>query len=590
MRRSELLADDERRRQEAADVENELDIMGGQGGDPAQARALAMRRLGISEEPAAEAGQPYQPNFGEEAEPATGGSGQDGYRAFASKSYMVPDEQEPSMSPLPGRGGMTSSAVSQRPASEPESSGFEMPSLPGGMDSGKTDRVSQALYSAFTRKPLDASFFAQPAQDAMRKEELAQKSSHNDFLKEQLRLKYAEKGGSTDPADADPGSTNSRMYRAYLEGSPAHAGIVAKMKEAGVWEGASKRQLMPTFGEAKQLAPVAGRVYSENQKPVMEGIKHGNRTELQNDRQAYDQDKTVYTTEHADERAKEARILSQNRFDTALDVTKDKMAWAVSQKIPPDAKMIYDAGGRIDSLVGKLGGPGKVTGVGLIVGAVPNSVFEALPEEEKKNVIALRQEIANLVNGYTHKYFGAALSEQEAKRAEAAVPMIKGGRSEAEVLHGVQMLRDALESSTNQALGGAAPEIKARVFRYYSQGGGSADLFGTAQEGATAPTPSPAFNAPVPEIESTEQVEEPSPEQLAGIASSPRPVEVRRPKPQTAPPPRPKAPAPKPAAATSGSKTPGGKPYKTKMVNKQLKKTRYVDANGKVVEEVDGIQ
>jgi hypothetical protein len=64
MRRRELLEDDARKRDDAVDLENELDIMGPQGGDPASVRSLAMRRLGLSAEPGPAPGQPYKPNFG----------------------------------------------------------------------------------------------------------------------------------------------------------------------------------------------------------------------------------------------------------------------------------------------------------------------------------------------------------------------------------------------------------------------------------------------------------------------------------------------------------------------------------------------
>lgn len=536
MRRSELLEDEDRKRQEAIDYE--MDIMGPQGGaSPEEVRATAMRRLGISADP----GQPLQVNDG------TGGSG-------LEPAQPAPEPQ-PTPEPAPRQQPQSSLAVNG-----PDSGGinFPVPSLP----KSDPDRVSQALYSAFTRRPLDPSFFSKPADMAMRQEELDQRKSHNDYMKDQLRAKYASKGVSTDPEDGNAGSPQSRLAQSAILGSKTMSPIVARMGGEEAIRSLSLRQIQSMF-PAKSFSPLLSGEYREENKIPVETAKQGNRIALQDDKQAYDQDKTKYTTEHQDTRSANALAAAESHFQQAFHQKQDAMAYQVSQKIPKDAKMVFDAGARIDALVGKLGGPGKLDGIGLVEGVIPNALYS-------KDVIALRQEINNLVNGYTHQYFGANLSEHEKKRADAAVPMISGARTEAEILHGVQILRQALLSSTEQALGGASPAIKQRLFDYYSQGGGSADLFGQGD----SPAASAQEPGTPPALAVTEQVSEPTPEQLQSVATSPTPVEIRR---------KPQAKAP---AAAKGPISPKGLTYaRTKFKDG---KTYFIDKANKIIDWVEG--
>jgi hypothetical protein len=428
--------------------------------------------------------------------------------------------------------------------------------------------VSQALYAAFTRSKLDPSFFAAPGQDAMRAEELAQKKQHNDFLKDQLRLKYQAKGESLDPEDDNAGSPQSNLAQSAVLGSETLKPIVERMGGEAAIRKLSKNQIQKIF-PAKQFSPLLTGEYRENNKIPVEQEKQGGRVELLDKKQGYDAGKTKYVTEHADQRAADTRAAAESHFQQGMDLKKDGMAFAVSQKLPKDAKMVYDAGGRIDALIGKLGGPDNLDGIGLIEGSIPNPLFP------QRDVIALRQEINNLVNGYTHGYFGSALSESEKKRADAAVPMISGWRSEAEVLHGVKLLRSALQSSTDQAMGAASPEIKRRMFDYYSQGGG-ANLFGGPQEGATAPSVSPSFKPPeAPPLGTTSEIKEPpSQDTLNAMANGPPTTLVRKP--------RPAAPAPVKAPGQMSPNT--GAAYVKSVVKNG--KRYFIDAKNKIVDAI----
>lgn len=529
-------------------VETEIGMMGGSVPDPAEARALALRRLGIGIDPAA------TPNAGSVV-PAAGGQA------------PAPDPK-----PVMGLGGPRREPGPIATPAAPEEHGGKLPSF--GISKDADDRVSQALYSAYTRKPLDSSFFTGPKQDRYREDELAQKKSHNDFLKEQLRLKYAAKGGGAlDPADHDANSVNTKAYKAYLEGSPAHASMVKRLQEGGVWDGATKAQLLPMFGEAKQLAPVVSKSYGVDAVPGQieargeearktEDSKFGHKQTLQDDAQAHDVVKTGYLETGRNQRSSDALTQKSLQFDMAMNQKQDAMAYAVSQKIPKEAKAIYDSGARIDALITKLGGPDNLEGIGLFEGSVPNPAYE-------KETISLRHEVNDLVNAWNHEKFGGSFTADEIKRADAAVPMIKGWRSKDEVLDGIRLIRSVMQSKTDQAVGGASPEIKRRLFKYYMSG--APDLFG-----------------PKPDVDTSEQVAEPDAAQLEELGNSPVPKQVRVP-PKAARSPMPQQPGAVQTKQATGENTTGQKsPKGLDFVKTKVKNGRkyFIDATNKIVDSM----
>lgn len=582
MRRSDLLDEEAQKRAAAVDdneaVDNEIGIMGGTGSDPAATRALALRRLGIaSETPAAPPPAPELPSLPGLTTPTRGGPGP----ALARPIPPAPPPEQPK---------------------DDAGSGFKIPDFNLGMTPDKYDRVSQALYSAFTRKPLDASFFTHPGEMDMKKEDLAQKKSHNDFLKEQLRLKYAQpQKGATDPADLDANSTNTRVYKAGIEGNPAFTAQVKQLKDSGTWAGASKAQLQAVFGGAKEMVPVAGKVYTEGAKTdrqsegidqrgdqarQTEVVKQGGRMSLQDKKALYDKSKTEFVQQHEDKRAVARLNQAEQHFQDSMDMKTDQQVLNVAQHIPKNAMAIYDTGAQLDKLIDKMGGEGNLDGVGLVEGSIPNPLYG-------EDVIAFRQSANSLINEYMHELYGGNLTEGEEKRGQAAIPLIKGGRSEAEILHGIKLLRDIATSKADQQFGAASPVVKERLRQYYASGKG-AGMFGPPQHPldesgqgvAQRPSNAPSNAPPIP---TTAQVDEPSPDQIAAMGAPGAPPQTVKVKPKTAPLTPPGNDPPKAAAPDQpAGKTPSGKPFFRMQRNARTRAVRYLDKLGQVIEEVAG--
>lgn len=566
MRRSDLFDEEERRRNEYVDLpeagQDEMDpavavaaqvpVM-----DPESANWAELLRSGQ------ETKSEYTPGETEmAAEPASA------YKLLTASPGEVPEEPPGVHSPQAGK---------PTPAPEEEGTGGSGLSIPDPMDPNKSDRVSQALYHAFMRKPLSEKFFDQPNQDRKDAASLAEKKNHLDLMKASLRARYAGKGVSTDPTDADAASPNSQNYRALIRNTT----VGKRFAEGNAnFDAMSKAELAPTFDKyivnnetklavdsAKDPRQAAGIEQRGVQSRLTEGAKQGGRVDLQEDKQKYDAEKTAYTQGEQSKRSQMAIDAARARFDEGMDLKKDAMAYQVSSKIPSGAKAVYDAGARIDTLITQLGGEGNLEGVGFLEGGIPTGIYE-------KPVIALRHEINELVNTWNHEKFGGSFTTDEMKRADAAVPGVKAMRSEAEVLDGMRLIRSIMQSKVDQAVGGAAPEIKRRLFKYYSQGAGGAHLFGPPADGPAAPDAALA-PAPAESLDTTTQLEEPSPEQLNDLATSPTPKEIR------VKPPQPKAPAPvkKPAQPQM---SPKGLPYARSVVSKGRR--YFIDKANKIID------
>lgn len=509
IKRSQLFSDMDREREDA--VDSELGIMSTVSGNPDEKRELALRRLGL----APDAGQPLQVNDGSERQNAidselgimstvsgspsekrelairrlglspdpgqndgTGGSGEPDFDTpdFAKDAA---EQQSPTSSFLSQIAPQKAAPAPKSPAAQapPDFTLHAPPSAPStsAADNLKGDRVSQALYSAFTRKPLDDSFFEKPADLAMRQEELDQRKSHNDYLKDQLRSKYAAKGVSVDPEDNNAASPQSNMAQSAVLGSKTLAPIVERMGGEAAIRKMSKNQIQSIF-PAKQFSPLLTGEFREGNKIPVEDAKEGNRETLEGKKQ----EGRVELAGHADTRAANALEAATVARKEKMDRDADKMAIALGNKLPPQTREVFDAGKRIDGLVKELGGEGNLEGIGLISGAFPNPIME-------KKSIQLRHEIMNLINTYGHSNFGGALTKDEIGRLNKAVGDISAWRSETEVLDGVRLIRELYASRGNQVLGNAPSYIKDRISANNAEP--IPELYGSTPTGPAAPAP-----------------------------------------------------------------------------------------------------
>lgn len=577
MNRSKLFEEEQRRRNEYVDLpETDQTGLPGQEMDPAVARAAEVP-VSDPESPAWAAllQKPAAPSEYKPGDVAM--ESEDGPTETPSRYKLLSASPVDDSAPVP--------EIVKLPEEEAGTGGSGPAPQPAGvpgdamaMDPNNSDRVSQALYHAFMRKPLSEKFFDQPNQDRKDAASLAEKKNHLDLMKASLRARYAGKGVSTDPTDADAASPNSQNYRALIRNTT----VGKRFAEGNAnFDAMSKAELAPTFDKyivnnetklavdsAKDPRQAAGIEQRGVQSRLTEGAKQGGRVDLQEDKQKYDAEKTAYTQGEQSKRSQMAIDAARARFDEGMDLKKDAMAYQVSSKIPSGAKAVYDAGARIDTLITQLGGEGNLEGVGFLEGGIPTGIYE-------KPVIALRHEINELVNTWNHEKFGGSFTTDEMKRADAAVPGVKAMRSEAEVLDGMRLIRSIMQSKVDQAVGGAAPEIKRRLFKYYSQGAGGAHLFGPPADGPAAPDASLAPVAPAEPLDTTTQLEEPSPEQLNDLATSPTPKEIH------VRPPQPKAPAPvkKPAQPQM---SPKGLPYARSVVSKGRR--YFIDKANKIID------
>lgn len=488
MTRQELMDEEERRRREAAGIaEDTAGITDGYADTVADPFSAVMSKFGGAPRPAPKRMTlaPITFDIGKSApeEPAVDVGEAWQAPAHLARPYSALLGPAPKVDDEATRPG-PSAPIGGGP---PADMGLKAPESKGGPN---WDRVSAALYSAFTRKPLDQSFFHQGTEDEMRAEELAQKKQHNDFLKDQLRLKYQAKGVSTDPADDDRTSDASQFAQSAVLGSKTLAPIVEKMGGEDAIRRLSANQIRAMF-PAKQFSPLLASENRENNKIPVEEAKQGNRVELEGKKQ----EGRVEIAGHADTRAANNLAAAEKRHEEQMDFNKDKFTAAVGAKIPPETKAVYDSGQRIDSLINDLGGEGKLAGVGLISGSVPNPLVG-------QKVVKLRHEIMNLINTYGHTNFGGALTKDEIERLTKAVGDIKAWRSEAEVLDGVRLIRSLYKSRGDQVIGNAPAYVKDRLQR--NNAAPVPDLYGPTPTGPAAPT-QPGGSAPAPQSTSPAQ-------------------------------------------------------------------------------------
>lgn len=547
-----LMEEEEQRRRDLID----------QGIDPSAADAGMgyLPEFGVAPPPEATPAPSAPEHVGDPVAPAPPPS-QFGYTPgfFEEAPAEVPSEPEeiPAPEPILARMSPGSAPKAEAPLSPPPlvnapEKGFSL----GDMGVDKADRVNQALYAAFSNRPLGDSFFTQPKQDQLKEQQIAQ-------MKAALLARHQKAGVDADPAAREPDSDVSVRYRELVKRSRVGAKFAT---DNPAFERMSKADLAPIFDKyivnsetrsfveddkterGKDLAEIRGGNAVE-----LEGKKQEGRVALQDDKQTFHKD--VVMPQQLD--IADKRITEQQRKN------REELVKAYSGRIPKGTNAVFGQTRRIASLVDSMGGADNLKGVGLVQGALPNFVTEKGYGPE---YIEFRQIVQELINDWNTKKFGANFTPEEMKRAERAMTAVKGGRSVFEVMNGIKQIQQIASANLEQSIGSAPDDVKAAMRERFGQPVG--DIF-TSQElpeidtGTGQDVVGSAKEAAGAALDTAAEVIEPAAEEL-GVAGVTAAI-----------PPRKKA---------AGKKT-----VVKKQHNRAAKKTRFTYSDG-TVEEVDGLR
>lgn len=341
------------------------------------------------------------------------------------------------------------------------------------LPTGKAERVSQALYSAFSGQPLTDAFFARPSQ-------LAQKDQALENMKAALVAKYDKENMKSQAAAtaADANSPASINLRKSIRGFKAGQDFINNVGGEEVFNTLPASALSmkldqfikADMGKEKNATTLTKDTADNTVKKELVPLKGDEARKLEDTKQtgrvALTSQKAEDTSKLQDKKdeAAMARALvmakaADNRFNARLSLSKDNQLLQAAAKIPKDANSVTQTGYEMDNLVKDMGGIDKVGGVGFVEGGFPNAVV-------KDKALKFRQLAQGLINAYQHEIAGTAVTPMEKANIDKAIGAIKLGHTIAEVKNGMDIIRNNYKRITAQALAGLNPE---QVATYYGR-------------------------------------------------------------------------------------------------------------------------